>query len=410
MCSAKTLDIQKIRKDFPILHQKVYDKPLIYLDNAATTQKPVQVIDTVKEIYTTKNSNIHRGIHYLSESLTEQYEEARRSVQAFINAKKPEEVIFTNGTTDSINAIAYSFGERFISEGDEVIISEMEHHANIVPWQVICERKKASLRYVPINDKGELILEELKKLVSNKTRIIAVTHVSNTLGTINNIKDIISIAHGQNIPVLIDGAQSIQHMTVDVQNMDCDFYVFSGHKVYGPNGTGVLYGKEEWLEKLPPYKTGGEMIKKVTLEKTTYNELPFKFEAGTPNYVGAIGMAEALKYLSNIGLSKIQEHEEDLLNYASKKLQNIEGLRFYGTANKKISVLSFLLGDIHPYDTGMILDKMGIAVRTGHHCTEPLIDRFKIPGTVRTSFALYNTKEEIDVLYDSLLKTKKMFQ
>lgn len=410
MCSAKTLDIQKIREDFPILHQKVYDKPLIYLDNAATTQKPVQVIDTVKEIYTTKNSNIHRGIHYLSESLTEQYEEARRSVQAFINAKKPEEVIFTNGTTDSINAIAYSFGERFISEGDEVIISEMEHHANIVPWQVICERKKASLRYVPINDKGELILEELKKLVSNKTRIIAVTHVSNTLGTINNIKDIISIAHGQNIPVLIDGAQSIQHMTVDVQNMDCDFYVFSGHKVYGPNGTGVLYGKEEWLEKLPPYKTGGEMIKKVTLEKTTYNELPFKFEAGTPNYVGAIGMAEALKYLSNIGLSKIQEHEEDLLNYASKKLQNIEGLRFYGTANKKISVLSFLLGDIHPYDTGMILDKMGIAVRTGHHCTEPLIDRFKIPGTVRASFALYNTKEEIDVLYDSLLKTKKMFQ
>ncbi|MFP4525554.1 MAG: aminotransferase class V-fold PLP-dependent enzyme [Bacteroidales bacterium] len=410
MYSAKTLDIQKIREDFPILHQKVYDKPLIYLDNAATTQKPVQVIDTVKEIYTTKNSNIHRGIHYLSESLTEQYEEARRSVQAFINAKKPEEVIFTNGTTDSINAIAYSFGERFISEGDEVIISEMEHHANIVPWQVICERKKASLRYVPINDKGELILEELKKLVSNKTRIIAVTHVSNTLGTINNIKDIISIAHGQNIPVLIDGAQSIQHMTVDVQNMDCDFYVFSGHKVYGPNGTGVLYGKEEWLEKLPPYKTGGEMIKKVTLEKTTYNELPFKFEAGTPNYVGAIGMAEALKYLSNIGLSKIQEHEEDLLNYASKKLQNIEGLRFYGTANKKISVLSFLLGDIHPYDTGMILDKMGIAVRTGHHCTEPLIDRFKIPGTVRASFALYNTKEEIDVLYDSLLKTKKMFQ
>ncbi|MFP4604704.1 MAG: aminotransferase class V-fold PLP-dependent enzyme [Bacteroidales bacterium] len=410
MCSAKTLDIQKIREDFPILHQKVYDKPLIYLDNAATTQKPVQVIDTVKEIYTTKNSNIHRGIHYLSESLTEQYEEARRSVQAFINAKKPEEVIFTNGTTDSINAIAYSFGERFISEGDEVIISEMEHHANIVPWQVICERKKASLRYVPINDKGELILEELKKLVSNKTRIIAVTHVSNTLGTINNIKDIISIAHGQNIPVLIDGAQSIQHMTVDVQNMDCDFYVFSGHKVYGPNGTGVLYGKEEWLEKLPPYKTGGEMIKKVTLEKTTYNELPFKFEAGTPNYVGAIGMAEALKYLSNIGLSKIQEHEEDLLNYASEKLQKIEGLRFYGTANKKISVLSFLLGDIHPYDTGMILDKMGIAVRTGHHCTEPLIDRFKIPGTVRASFALYNTKEEIDVLYDSLLKTKKMFQ
>ncbi|MFP3860072.1 MAG: aminotransferase class V-fold PLP-dependent enzyme [Bacteroidales bacterium] len=410
MCSAKTLDIQKIREDFPILHQKVYDKPLIYLDNAATTQKPVQVIDTVKEIYTTKNSNIHRGIHYLSENLTEQYEEARRSVQAFINAKKPEEVIFTNGTTDSINAIAYSFGERFIAEGDEVIISEMEHHANIVPWQVICERKKAALRYVPINDKGELILEELKKLVSNKTRIIAVTHVSNTLGTINNIKDIISIAHGQNIPVLIDGAQSIQHMTVDVQNMDCDFYVFSGHKVYGPNGTGVLYGKEEWLEKLPPYKTGGEMIKKVTLEKTTYNELPFKFEAGTPNYVGAIGMAEALKYLSNIGLSKIQEHEEDLLNYASKKLQKIEGLRFYGTANKKISVLSFLLGDIHPYDTGMILDKMGIAVRTGHHCTEPLIDRFKIPGTMRASFALYNTTEEIDVLYDSLLKTKKMFQ
>ncbi|MFO8236383.1 MAG: cysteine desulfurase [Bacteroidales bacterium] len=409
MSTARNFDIEKIRKDFPILNQEIYDKPLIYFDNAATTQKPQQVIDKITEIYSFENSNIHRGIHYLSERLTERYENARIAIQSFINAKKPEEVIFTNGTTHSINAVAYSFGEKFIKEGDEVIISEMEHHANIVPWQTVCKRKQASLRYIPINEHGELKLDEYKKLLNDKTRIVSVTHVSNTLGTINDIQEIIRLAHERNIPVLIDGAQSIQHMAVDVQSLDCDFFAFSGHKVYGPNGTGVLYGKEQWLEELPPYQTGGEMIKKVTLSNTTFNDLPLKFEAGTPNYVGAIGMAQALDYLSGIGLSGIFEHEEQMLDYATKKLKEIDGLRIYGTAERKISVVSFLLGDIHPYDTGMVVDKMGIALRTGHHCTEPLIDHFKIPGTVRASFAIYNTKEEINALYESLLKTKQMF-
>jgi len=409
MAQKNNYDIDKIREDFPILHQKVHDKPLVYLDNAATTQKPRQVIDKVNEIYSIKNSNIHRGVHFLSNQLTEEYEASREVVQHFINAKHKHEIVFTNGTTHSINAIAFSYGEKYVNEGDEIIISEMEHHANIVPWQMLCERKKAKLKVIPINDKGELLLDTYKQLLSEKTKIVAVTHVSNTLGTINDINTIIKLAHEKNIPVLIDGAQSIQHEKVDVQALDCDFYVFSGHKVYGPNGTGVLYGKEKWLEDIPPYQTGGEMIQNVSFEKTTFNELPFKFEAGTPNYVGAIGTAEALKYMTNIGFDAILAHERDLLNYATEKLTSIDGFKIYGQSKEKISVISFLLDNIHHYDTGMVLDKLGIAVRTGHHCTEPLVKHFNIDGTVRATFAIYNKKEEVDALYDGLLKVKQMF-
>ncbi|MGM0496292.1 MAG: aminotransferase class V-fold PLP-dependent enzyme [Bacteroidota bacterium] len=409
MAQEKDYDIEKIRKDFPILHQKVHDKPLVYLDNAATTQKPRQVIDKVNEIYSIKNSNIHRGVHYLSNQLTEEYETSREVVQKFINAKHKHEIIFTSGTTHSINTIAFSFGEKYVNEGDEVVISEMEHHANIVPWQMLCERKNAKLKVIPINDKGELILDTYKQLLSEKTKIVAITHVSNTLGTINDVNTIIKLAHEKNIPVLIDGAQSIQHENVDVQALDCDFYVFSGHKIYGPNGTGVLYGKEKWLEDIPPYQTGGEMIQNVSFEKTTFNELPFKFEAGTPNYVGAIGTAEALKYMENIGFNAILAHEHVLLEYATEKLTSIDGFKIYGESKDKISVISFLLDNIHHYDTGMVLDKLGIAVRTGHHCTEPLVKHFNVDGTVRATFAIYNKKEEVDALYDGLMKVKQMF-
>jgi len=409
MTQDTNFDIARIRKDFPILNQKVHDKPLVYLDNAATTQKPKRVIDKVNEIYSLKNSNIHRGVHYLSNLLTEEYENSREVVRRFINAKEKHEVIFTSGTTHSINTVAFSFGERYVHEGDEIIISEMEHHANIVPWQMLCERKNAHLKVIPINDKGELLLDKFDELLSEKTRIIAVNHVSNTLGTINDIQTIIRKAHEKDIPVLIDGAQSIQHEKVDVQALDCDFYVFSGHKVYGPNGSGVLYGKEKWLEKMPPYQTGGEMIQNVSFEKTTFNELPFKFEAGTPNYVGAIGTAEALKYMEDIGFDAILNHEHELLNYATKKLKSIDGLKIYGEADHKISVISFLIDNIHHYDAGMVLDKLGIAVRTGHHCTEPVIKHFNIDGTVRASFAIYSTKEEVDALYDGLMKVKQMF-
>ena len=404
-----TYDVEAIRRDFPILDEQVYDKPLIYLDNAATTQKPRAVIDRVNEIYSRKNSNIHRGVHFLSNNLTDEYEQARQTIQQFINARYTHEIIFTNGTTHSINAIAFSFGEKYIGEDDEVIITELEHHANIVPWQVLCEKKNARLRVVPINDQGEIILEEYEKMISPKTKIVAVNHISNSLGTINDVKKIIDTAHQHDIPVLLDGAQSIQHQKVDVQELDCDFYVFSGHKVYGPNGTGVIYGREKWLEAMPPYQTGGEMIKKVTFEQTTFNELPFKFEAGTPNYVGAIGMAEALKYLEKTGLDAIAAHEEDLLNYATQRLSEIPGLTIYGTAKNKISVVSFLMDGIHHYDTGMVLDKMGVAVRTGHHCTEPLMNHFNIEGTVRSSFAMYNTRSEIDQLVDALNRVRKMF-
>jgi len=409
MNQVKSFDIETIRKDFPILNQQIYNHPLIYFDNAATTQKPKQVIDKVNEIYSLKNSNIHRGVHYLSTQLTEEYENARKQVREFINARSTNEIIFTSGTTHSINAIAYSFGEKYVEEGDEIIIAELEHHANIVPWQVLCDRKNARLKVVPINDRGEIIMEEYEKMLSGNTKLVSINHISNSLGTINDVKKITALAHQKDIPVLVDGAQSVQHQTLDVQELDCDFFVFSGHKIYGPNGTGVLYGKEKWLEDLPPYQTGGEMIHKVTFERTTYNSLPFKFEAGTPNYVGAIGMAEALKYLHKIGVDAIADHENALLEYATSRLRDIPGLTIYGTAERKIGVISFLIGNIHHYDTGMVLDKMGVAVRTGHHCNEPLMDHFGIEGTVRCSFAMYNTKDEIDHFYDALIKVNEMF-
>lgn len=404
-----SIDIQKVRRDFPILNQQIYNKPLVYFDNGATTQKPQAVIDEEVKIYSKENSNIHRGVHYLSEQLTQRYEDARKVVRKFINAEHDHEVIFTSGTTESINTIAYSFGEKYVSEGDEIIISTLEHHANIVPWQMLCQRKNATLKVIPINEKGELLLDEYEKLLSSKTKIVAVNQVSNALGTVNNVKKIIDLAHQKNIPVLIDGAQSVQHGKIDVQDLDCDFFVFSGHKLYGPNGIGVLYGKEKFLNEMPPYMTGGEMIKKVTFENTTFNELPFKFEAGTPNYVSAIGLATAIDYIQNIGLENIAQYEKELLEYGTDKLGSIDGLRIIGTAENKVSVISFNLENIHHYDAGMVIDKMGIAVRTGHHCAEPLMDRLKIEGTIRASFSFYNTKEEIDKLYDAILTVKQMF-
>lgn len=403
------LDIQKIRKDFPILNQQIYNKPLVYFDNGATTQKPQIVIDEESKIYSQENSNIHRGVHYLSEQLTQRYEDARKTVQKFINAPHDHEVIFTSGTTESINTIAYSFGEKYVYKDDEIIISTLEHHANIVPWQMLCERKGAILKVIPINDKGELLLDEYQKLISPKTKIVAVNQVSNALGTVNDVKKIIEIAHENDIPVLIDGAQSVQHNVVDVQDLDCDFFVFSGHKLYGPNGIGVIYGKEKFLNEMPPYMTGGEMIKKVTFEKTTFNELPFKFEAGTPNYVAAIGLATAIDYIQGLGLENIVAYEKELLDYATEKLESIEGLRIIGTAANKVCAISFILENIHHFDAGMVIDKMGIAVRTGHHCAEPLMNRFNIEGTLRASFAFYNTKEEIDKLYEAILIVKQMF-
>ena len=402
-------DIKKIRDDFPILSHKVYDKPLVYFDNAATTQKPQCVIDIISEFYTKYNANIHRGVHFLSAKCTEANENARKIVQNFINANHSNEIIFTRGTTDSINLIASSFGEKFINKDDEIIISELEHHSNIVPWQLLCERKQAKIKVLPFNEKGELIVDELKNLISKKTKLITLNHVSNSLGTINPVKEIIEIAHSHNIPVMIDGAQAVQHQKVDLKELDCDFYVFSGHKIFAPTGTGVLYGKEKWLNQMPPYQGGGDMIDVVTFNKTTYNELPFKFEAGTPNYIGNIALGKALEYVSSVGINNIAKHEKELLEYGTKKLSQIDNLTIYGNAENKTSVISFLLNGIHPYDTGMVLDKLGIAVRTGHHCTQPVMDHFNIPGTVRASFAFYNTIEEIDILYEGLLKVVKMF-
>ena len=402
-------DVEKIRKDFPILSRKVYDQPVAYLDNGATTQKPRQVIDTVRKYYELENASIHRGIHFLSEQSTETYEKARETVRAFLNAASVNEIIFTSGATGSINAVAYSFGEKYVSRGDEVIISEMEHHANIVPWQMMCERKGAELKVIPFNEKGELYMEEYEKLLSSKTRLVAVIHISNTLGTINPVKEIIRLAHERKIPVLVDGAQAIQHEEVDVREIDADFYVFSGHKVYGPNGIGVLYGKEELLYEMPPYQGGGDMVDCVTFEKTTYNQLPFKFEAGTMNYIGAAGLAAALDYIREIGISNIREYENSLLEYATMKLMSLPGLEIYGTAPEKISILSFLLENIHPYDAGMVLDKLGIAVRTGTHCNQPVMDHFGITGTLRASLVFYNTTGEIDRLYTGLQKVLKMF-
>ena len=402
-------DIAEIRSDFPILARKVYDKPLVYFDNGATTQKPQCVIDALTSVYTTYNSNIHRGIHFLSDMSSEAYENARENVKSFINAGKREEVIFTSGATGSINGIAFSFGERYVKSGDEIIISHLEHHANIVPWQMMCERKGAVLRVIPINDKGEIILEEYIKLLSSKTRIVSVTQASNALGTIVPVSEIIAAAHSMDIPVLIDGAQSIQHGITDVKTMDCDFYVFSGHKIYGPTGIGILYGKEKWLSELPPYQGGGDMVDKVTFEKTTYNVLPFKFEAGTMNYTAAIGLSAALNYVLSIGREDIAAREQELLLYATERLSGIKGLRIFGNSDRKISTISFLLKNIHQSDTGMILDKLGIAVRTGTHCAQPVMARYGIDGTVRASMCFYNTKEEIDALIAGLEMVISMF-
>ncbi|MFH1946744.1 MAG: cysteine desulfurase [Candidatus Magasanikbacteria bacterium] len=404
-----TFDVTKIRSDFPILSQKVYGKPLVYFDNGATTQKPKIVIDTINKLYFEHNSNVHRGVHFLSAQMTEMYELAREKVRSYLNAQSTQEIIYTSGVTASINLVAYSFGEAYIKEGDEIIVSEMEHHSNIVPWQIICKQKGAHLRVIPFNDKGELLLDEYKKLINSRTKLVAVVHVSNSLGTINPVKEITAIAHESNIPVLIDGAQAIQHENVDVQDIDCDFYAFSGHKVYGPTGIGVLYGKERWLTEMPPYQGGGDMIERVRFEHTTYSDLPFKFEAGTPNYIGAIGLGVALDYLISIGLNNISSYEKELLDYATAKLMALDGLKILGTAEKKICILSFLLGNIHPYDTGVFLDKMSIAVRTGHHCTQPLWDHFKTEGAARASLVFYNTFEEIDLLYEVLKKIKKIF-
>lgn len=396
------------RKDFKILDQLIENRPLIYFDNAATNQKPQVVIDAIKEYYETINSNIHRGVHYLSQKATDQFEKARATVQHFINAKHNHEIIFTRGTTESINLIASSFGKAFLNAGDEVILSEMEHHANIVPWQMICEERGASLKVIPFDDDGVLKLDVFESLFSTHTKIVAITHISNVLGTINPIKTIIDFAHSKGVPVMIDGAQAVSHEKVDVQALDCDFYCFSGHKMYAPMGIGVMYGKEEWLNKMPPYQGGGEMISTVTFEKTTYNELPFKFEAGTPSVGDVIGLMKAIEYMQQIGIEKIAEMEHELFSYAYQKMKQIDGITFYGIAPLKVAVISFNIGNHHPYDVGFLLDQMGIAVRTGHHCTQPIMQRFGIPGTVRASFALYNTIEEIDIFLDATHKVIKM--
>ena len=409
---AKTsiLDIEKIRSDFPILSRKVNGYPLVYLDNGASSQKPKQVIDAISYYYQYENSNIHRGIHTLSQEATTTYEEARITVQKFINAKHSHEIIFTEGTTESINLIASSFGKKHLSAGDEIIISTMEHHSNIVPWQMICEEKGAILKVVPINGKGEFIMEEYNNLLSEKTKIVSINHVSNTLGTINPVKEIIEKAHKHGAFVLVDGAQAVPHTNVDVQELNADFYAFSAHKMFGPTGVGILYGKEELLNDLPPYQGGGDMIKTVTFEKTTYNELPHKFEAGTPNIVGGIGIAAAINYINEIGIDNIEAYEHELLTYATEQIKQIEGIQIIGEAENKASVLSFLVDGTHPTDIGTIIDKLGIAIRTGHHCTEPLMNRFNIPGTARASFAFYNTFEEIDVFINALKRAVKMLQ
>lgn len=397
-----TFPVQTLRNDFPILQKQVYGKPLVYFDNGATTQKPVCVIETINRLHREQNSAIHRSVNLLSDKMTQAYEEARKTVQAFIGASKPSEIVFTAGTTASINTIAFSFSEAFLDPGDEVLVSTMEHHSNIVPWQMACDRKGAHLRVIPITGEGTIDLTEYEACLSAKTRIVAVVHVSNALGTVNPVKEMVRIAHERNIPVLVDGAQAVQHTAVDVTDMDCDFYAFSGHKIYGPTGIGVLYGKEEWLDRLPPYQGGGDMIDRVTFEKTTYNELPFKFEAGTTNFIGAVGLAEALNYLTGIGMEKISVYEGYLRDYATNVLTGFPGLKLYGTAPGKAAIFSFILNQVHPFDTGMILDKFGIAVRTGTHCAMPLMQRYGIEGTVRASLCFYNTTEEIDRLAEGL--------
>jgi len=410
MISKPTLyDVEKIRSDFPILQTKVHGKPLVYLDNAATSQKPITVITKAQEYYSSMNSNIHRGVHALSQVATEAYEMARIKIKNFINSLGKNEIIFTRSTTESINLVAQTYGRANIKEGDEVIISEMEHHSNIVPWQMICDEKNAKLKIIPINDEGEIIFEEYEKILTNRTKFISVVYVSNSLGTINPVKQIIELAHQNNIPVLLDAAQAVHHIGIDVQELDCDFLAFSGHKIYGPTGIGVLYGKINLLDSMPPYQGGGDMISKVTFEKTTFNELPYKFEAGTPNISGAIGLGEAIDYITNIGIDNIALHEKYLLDYATEVIADIPGLKIIGTAKEKVSVLSFVLDNIHPHDIGTFLDFEGVAIRTGHHCTQPVMDRYRIPATSRASFAMYNTKDEIDILLKGLKKIIEVF-
>lgn len=403
------INVNDIRADFPILSLQVHGKPLVYLDNGATTQKPLCVIDKIREMYCSVNANVHRGVHFLSQAATDEHEASRRTVQEFIGAASSNEIVFTRGTTEAINLISSSFCREFCKPGDEVIISAMEHHSNIVPWQLQEAISGIKLRILPISDEGEILLEELEKLISSRTKLIAVTHVSNVLGTITPIEKIIETAHRYDIPVLVDAAQSVQHIPVDVQRMDCDFLVFSSHKIYGPTGMGVLYGKEKWLDKLPPYQGGGEMIATVSFEKTTFAGLPFKFEAGTPDYVGSTALATALKYISRIGIENITKHEQGVLAYATEQLLSIDKLKIYGTSKNKCSVISFLVDGVHHYDMGVLLDTMGIAVRTGHHCAEPLMRRLGVEGTVRASFAVYNSREEVDVLVNGIRRIVKMF-
>jgi cysteine desulfurase/selenocysteine lyase len=402
-------DIQKIRQDFPILSREVYGKPLIYLDNAATTQKPLSVLDAMRDEYLNVNANVHRGVHYLSQQATDLHEAAREKVRQFINARKTEEIVFTRGTTEAINLVASSFCESQMQAGDEVLVTEMEHHSNIVSWQLQAQKRGIVVRHLPITDDGRLDLSSLTSHLTSRTKLVSVAHVSNVLGTVNPVEEIIKIAHEHGIPVLVDGAQSAPHFKVDVQTMDCDFFAFSGHKMYGPTGIGVLYGKEEWLEKLPPYQGGGEMIDKVTWEKTTFERLPFKFEAGTPDYVATHGLAKAIEYIDAIGFEAIQQHEQELTCYCMEQLQTIDGMKIYGPAEGRDAVVSFNVGDIHHLDMGTLLDRLGIAVRTGHHCAQPLMDRLCISGTVRASFALYNTKEEIDALVAGIRRVSQMF-
>ena len=402
-------NIQQVRADFPILSRTVYDKPLVYLDNAATTQKPLCVLDAMREEYLNVNANVHRGVHYLSQQATDLHEAARETVRQFINAPKTEEIIFTRGTTESINLVVSSYVDAFMHEGDEVIVSVMEHHSNIVPWQLQAARKGIALRVIPMTDTGALDMQAFEQLFNERTRFVSVAHVSNVLGTVNPVKDICRIAHSHGVPVLVDGAQSTPHFKVDVQDIDCDFFAFSGHKIYGPTGVGVLYGKEDWLDRLPPYQGGGEMIESVTFERTVFEKLPFKFEAGTPDYVATHGLATALKYVSNLGMDNIAAHEHELTTYCMEQMRTIPGIRLFGDTPNKDAVVSFLVGDIHHLDMGTLLDRLGIAVRTGHHCAQPLMDRLDIQGTVRASFALYNTKDEIDALVNGIRRVSTMF-
>lgn len=402
-------DVAEVRKDFPILGREVYGKPLVYLDNAATVQKPRQVVEAMSEEYYNVNANVHRGVHFLSQQATELHEAARETVRRFLNARSTAEIVFTRGTTESINLVAACFGEAFMREGDEVIVSEMEHHANIVSWQLLQARKGIRLRVIPVDDRGQLRMDEYERLFNERTRIVSVTHVSNVLGTVNPVRRIVDVAHAHGVPVLIDGAQSTPHFAVDVQSLGCDFFAFSGHKVYGPTGIGVLYGKEEWLDRLPPYMGGGEMIGHVSFEHTTFADLPLKFEAGTPDYVASTGLARALDYVSALGMDAIQAHERDLTRYALDRLRQIPGMRILGEADDHDAVVSFLVGNIHHLDMGTLLDRLGIAVRTGHHCAEPLMRRFGVEGTVRASFALYNTRAEIDALADGIARVSRMF-